>query len=469
MAFSSHSEPLTIIIFGATGDLSRTKLLAALMDLSCSGCLPADTRIVGVARKELTDEEFQAMARKAIDRKAHEHPPERVEEYLARLRYLSGDFTEYEMYPMMAQYLQAQDAERGVCSNKLYYLSVQPSLYEPIFEQLAHSGLSIPCAGVSWVRIAVEKPFGHDSESAAQLDQKLTALFAEEQIFRIDHYLAKEAMENIIVFRFSNALFEPSWNAEHIESVHIRFLEPNGIGSRGNFYEDVGALRDVGQNHLLQMLAFVAMDDPKSLAADAIRAEREKVLGALVPLSPDELASVVKGQYASYRTEADVAEDSTIETYFTLTTHLDLPRWRGVPFVLEAGKGMHEHRIDITIVFKPIDSCIGSKDASDEVRKNRLTFTMQPEESITLTFFAKKRGFSMATEEKTFSFNYAEGTERLRDAYEKLLLDCIRGDQTLFTTGKEVAAAWRYITPILRHRHNREPVIYEDNTPGPAR
>lgn len=463
-----ENEPLTIIIFGATGDLSKSKLLAALMDLSCGGYLPSDTRIVGVSRKELTDIEFQDMAREAIGTHALHHTPEKVETYLETLRYVRGDTTEPVLYPKLAEYLHALDARRGICSNKLFYLSVHPSLYAPIFENLSQSGLGIPCAGKSWVRVAVEKPFGRDSESAALLDAKLTSLFDEEQIYRIDHYLAKEVLENIIAFRFANTLFEPTWNNQYIESVHIRIHEREGIGTRGTFFEDVGNLRDMGQNHVLQMLAYIAIDDPHILSPESIRAERERVLAALIPLDEQGYDSVVKGQYAGYRHEHNVADSSMTETYFKCTAYLDLPRWRGVPFVLEAGKKLAEDIVDITITYKAASTCMSRAHSDATARKNTIVFSMKPEQHITVTFYVKQHGFTMAVEQKKFSFNYAEGETRLRDAYEKLLFDCVHGDQTLFTTGAEVASAWRFITPLLHHWEGREPVIYEDNSEGPA-
>ena len=459
------SQPLTIVVFGVTGDLSRKKLLPALMDLFQTGeCLPENTRIVGFARKEQTDDEFRSYVRGVLDEKGHNHDSDAIERFVSSIRYCAGDFSQTDAYAHLAEFLYTLDKEQGGCSNKLYYLAVPPSLYGGIFESLASSGLGTPC-GHSWVRIAVEKPFGRDLETAKELDATLGRLFHEEQIFRIDHYLAKEAIENILSFRFSNIIFDPIWCRDYVESVHIRFFENFGVGTRGSFYEGVGALRDVGQNHILQMLALIAMEDPGELDASKIRAARETVLGELKILTPEEIEKhTTKGQYASYRTEEKVEPNSKTDTYFKVTTHVENDRWQDVPFILEGGKMLGEQRVEIVLAFKKIESCVCTLPEGSQPRQNKLVISMYPDEKITITFWAKKRGFGMEIEPREFTFDYQSLNQNTRkhDAYEKLLLDCIRGDQTLFTTSREVENAWKFITPILEAWQDREPEIYED-------
>ncbi len=454
-----QNTPLSIIIFGATGDLAKKKLLPALLDLSCAGLLPTRVRIVGFSRQDMTDEAFRAFVKDAIDARAHEHPREKVDAYLRSITYCSGDFTQEESYHKLEDYLEHLDATNGLCTNKLLYLSVPPTLYETIFEHVAASGLEKNCGDLNWVRIAVEKPFGRDSETARKLDEKLASLFSEEQIFRIDHYLAKEALQNILTFRFSNVLFEPVWNREYIDRIEIDFHENFGVGTRGAFYEDIGALRDVGQNHVLQMLALVALENPGAFTAEAIRTAREEVLSRLRLAAEREIR---KGQYRSYHEEGSVAENSSTETYFQLTLGMDSERWRGVPFVLSGGKMLGEDRIEIRVYFRESATCVCHNEAELGTRGNVLRFTMRPTEEIGVTLWAKQRGFSMDIEEQQVIIQYKETTGRTRDAYEKILLDVIRGDQTLFTTSREVAASWGLITPIIEGWHGQKPFIYDD-------
>jgi glucose-6-phosphate 1-dehydrogenase len=462
-------RPLSIIIFGATGDLAQKKLIPALLDLFEGGYLPTHTRIVGFSRRDWKDADFQHFAREVILRQNREHSGSEIEKFLSMLCYVSGDMEDPASYRALSDYLRERDAS-GTCSNKLFYLAVPPSLYLSIFENLSGAGLSAPCVGAGsgeeWVRLAVEKPFGKDLDTAQALDTRLCELFSEEQIFRIDHYLAKEEVENILAFRFSNEIFEPIWSKDHIESVRIRFLEDFGIGTRGSFYDGVGALRDVGQNHMLQMLALIAMEDPGQLDADSVRKAREDVLGSLMELSQEALEThTLKGQYATYREEKNVAPNSKTDTYFRLTAFLDTQRWQGVPFILEGGKMLNEHRIDISVKFKKIDSCVCTLPENSQPGGNEMVFTMHPEETIAITFWAKKRGFGMAVEPRKFEFEYDEnGAARKLDAYERLIWDVIQGDQTLFTSGREVENSWKFITPIVSAWANREPHIYEDNS-----
>lgn len=453
--YDGQAASVTFVIFGATGDLSKKKLLPALFDLYTKRILPQAFRVVGFSRKEITDDEFRHSAREAITAAGRTHASEVLEQFLQHLSYRQGVFETGSAYERLAEFLvETDEREYGGCSHKLFYLATPPRLYETILKNLAESGLTIPCGGAKgWTRVLIEKPFGSDLETARALDRMLGLLFKEEQIFRIDHYLAKETVQNVLAFRFSNILFEPLWSNRFIEKVEIRLWETAGVEGRGSFYDSVGALRDVGQNHMLQMLSLIAMEDPKELDATLIRKERARVLSALRPISADAVREhVVRGQYKGYRETEGVAPDSRTETYARITAFVDNERWRGVPFFLEAGKRMVERKTEITVYFKRTETCLCPPGAEHH-HQNVLTFRIQPNEGIGVVFWAKKPGFATDLEPQELSFSYARSAEAavLPDAYERVLYDCIRGDQTLFTSTEEVEAAWRYITPILQH------------------
>ncbi len=452
----------TFVIFGVTGDLARRKLFPALFDLASRRALPTRYKIIGFSRRPLSDEEFKALIAESVAGKN----PEAVmlQEFLARTEYVRGNFDELASYQNLAERLAASDQkEFGVCSNKLFYLSVPPSLYEGIFRELAASGLTIPCGGdEGWTRVLVEKPFGRDSRTAKKLDALLGELFQETQIFRIDHYLAKETLQNILTFRFSNTLFEPLWSAEHIESVTIRLLEKIDLQGRGAFYDDVGTVRDVGQNHLLQMLALVAMERPEQADPESIRHERAKIFKKLVPIEDADMsARVIRGQYAGFREEKGVKPDSQTETYFKITAEIDSMRWKGVPFILESGKALAETKADIVVRFKSAAQ-FGTGESQPAVA-NEITFRIQPDEGISIQFSAKAPGLAFAVEPERLSFKYKreESAARIPDAYEKVLYDCVRGDQTLFTSTEEVKATWKFMTPIIESLDRVPLHVYE--------
>lgn len=439
---AAMQKPLTIVVFGATGDLFSKKLAPALFDLHQKKLLPEGTEIVGFSRKPFLNDQFRAFIQNALSARAQGGALE-PEEFVARARYHQGDLTKQESYASLGIFLAERDRERGHCSDKLFYLAVPPTLYETVFRELAASGLAIPCAlGIpdeekAWTRVLVEKPFGSDECEAERLDKLLGSLFEENQIFRIDHYLAKEAVQNIISFRFSNGLFEPLWNREHIERVEILMHEEGGVGERGAFYDSVGALRDVGQNHILQMLALVAMERPEQFDAAAIRVARYQVLEKVI-LGGSIGDSAVRGQYEGYKNERGIAPDSQTETYFRIIAGVKNSRWNRVPFVLESGKALTESRVSISVFFK-------------SEPQNVLTFNISPHEEISVVFWAKRPGFGFEVEPKRLSFSFSGDplAVALRSGYERVLMDCIRGDQTLFAGTAEVKAQWRFITPIL--------------------
>jgi len=458
----AHTTPTTFVIFGATGDLSLRKLFPALFELFRKDKLPQKLSIVGMARRPFTDEAFRKLIRDSVG--ADKRISSDFEAFLALVSYVQGYFDDTSSYTNLASYLEKKDASLGGCTNKLFHLAVHPEFYQTILKNLSSSGLTIPCGGEKgWTRVLVEKPFGRDLETAQGLDLLLGKLFKEEQIFRIDHYLAKEALQNILAFRFSNSMFEPLWNSRYIESIRISLFETNLVESRGDFYDTVGALRDVGQNHVLQMLALMTMDEPKELVSDDIRAARAKALKLLQPISASALPNrVVRAQYQGFREESGVLKDSNTETYFFAEARLGGPRWKGVPIYIESGKAMNDSRASISVRFKK------GKILHEHDEANVLTFLIQPKEAIEIKFFAKRPGFGMQVEPKVLSFSYeASSADEIPDAYQRVLFDAIRGDQMLFASTDEIKNSWNFITPILK-RWNKLPLLMYEKGADPA-
>ena len=449
---------------GVTGDLARNKLFPALIDLSIKNLLPSQFNIVGFSRREISKNDFDVFVKEALNKK-QKYTLEQINDFLSHIEYVRGDFDNLESFKNLKKRITEIDDERGVCGNKLIYLSVPPSLYETLFENISKSGLSEPCGGENdWARILVEKPFGKDTETAKLLEKKLAKLFKEEQIFRIDHYLAKEVLQNILTFRFCNTMFEPLWSRKHIQSVHIHFFENGDASKRGAFYDGMGALRDVGQNHILQMLAMVAMEKPKELNCRNIRNERAKILSKITTKKQD----YIKGQYEGYKNEDGVNPDSQTETFFNIKAFINNRRWKGVPFHIASGKALKESRVEIKIKFIDPDPNELLPHQFTDQEQNTLTFRIQPHEGIGLLFWFRVPGFGSKIEPQTLKFNYAdnENTKIIPDAYEKVLYDCIVGDQTLFASSKEVEASWKYISkviedwksaPLLNYKKSEDP------------
>lgn len=440
----TNSAPTIFVIFGITGDLACRKLLPALLNLYVKKVLPTKFAIVGFSRRHFSREEFRQYIRDNMNIKPGQFKEEDVKHFLDHMSYEQGMFDMPESYQHLVHTLKGIDERFHQCSNKLFHLSVPPALYEGILENLAGSGLTVPCGGdLGWTRVLIEKPFGSDVETAKKLDKRIGDLFSEEQIFRIDHYLAKEALQNILAFRFANTLFEPLWNKHHVDKVHIKLLEKIDIEGRGEFYDKVGALKDVGQNHVLQMLALIAMEAPDDFDAESIRKERAKVLKHLMPITKKNILDyAVRGQYEGYLHEKGVKPESQTETYFRLETYVETSRWKDVPFFLESGKSLSESKAEIDVYFK---------NENEEERQNILTFRIQPDEGIKIRFWVKTPGFGLKVEPKTLKFKYSDFDTKgqLPDAYEKVLFDAIFGDQTLFTSTDEVMYAWKFISPIV--------------------
>ncbi|MBS3957539.1 MAG: glucose-6-phosphate dehydrogenase [Clostridiales bacterium] len=443
--------PTILTVFGATGDLMARKIVPALFYLARKGVLPERFAAVGYSRRDWSDDDLRTRVSEMLAERYPDAPVADVEKFCARFTYARGTFDDLSGYGGLARHLRAIEEQWDVCANKLFYLAVPPEHYRTIFERLAESGLTEPCSDLSgWTRVLVEKPFGDDERTSRELDELLGGLFLEEQVYRIDHYLGKEMLQGIMNFRFTNNLFESSWNREAIESIEISLLESIGVEHRGRFYDGVGALRDVGQNHILQMLALIAMDQPHGRDAAAIREARTGFLRTLRPLSSDQAAHAsFRAQYEGYREIEGVAADSMTETYFRMRFELSGRRWSGVPVTVEAGKRLGEPRKEIVVTFRNPPVCMCEN--GTHVR-NRVVFRLEPTDSISITFWAKKPGFEHEVEERTLDFFLYEKAEKVQyvEEYATLLLDAIDGDQTLFVATAEVAAMWAFIDPVVR-------------------
>ncbi len=441
----------------------RRKLTPALFHLYEKGDLPPLFQVMGFSRDELTTEDFRKMVADIVKEKVINANPPAVEKFTRFFVYQHGFFEERQGYQKMASYLGQKDGEWMVCANKLFYIAASPQFYETIFRKLASSGLTKPCSPEEgWTRVIVEKPFGKDLQTAQELDQLLGKLFREEQIYRIDHYLGKETVQNILAFRFSNSFFQDSWGAKAMKSIKIQLFEKEGIGDRGSFYDGIGALRDVGQNHMLQLVALFCMGNPGTFEADKVRNKRAEVLRALKIWKREDIRKMTaRAQYEGYLREKGVDASSRTETYFRIETYLEDPHWKGVPIILESGKALAEDRVEVTITFRHPIPCLcppaSSDGGPDKIHyQNVLRYRIEPKEGIRISFWVKKPGHAMILEEKDFTFDYKEAfaENEIADAYEKLLVSVIRGDQTLFVSTDEITAEWKFVDPIIRAWQN---------------
>ena len=453
------ADSCILVIFGATGDLTRRKLIPALYDLACVGCMSPHFDIVGMGRKQLSDEEFRDSLEEAAahSKDARNFSAEGWREFAKRIRYFTADTDDPEIYPRLAKYLA--DMRGKDCSpNLLFYLATPSSLFDEIIRGLGAAGLHRNEKG--WTRIVIEKPFGHDLDSARRLNEVLRSVFQEEDVYRIDHYLGKETVQNILVFRFGNLLFEPIWNRNYIDYVEITAAEILGVEQRAGFYEETGALRDMVANHMLQLLSLTAMEPPLAFDASSVRGKKVEVLSAIRPMSVEEVPDrTVRGQYGQgqidgkpvpgYRQEPGVSPNSKIETYAAVQFFIDNWRWAGVPFSLRTGKRLSRNLTEIAVHFKRTPQTLFAHESDHEIERNVIAFRIQPNEGISIDFAAKRPGTEMHTANVQLNFRYREafGTKS-PVAYETLLLDAMRGDATLFTRRDEAEAEWRLITPI---------------------
>jgi glucose-6-phosphate 1-dehydrogenase len=474
-------NPTALVIFGATGDLAHRKLLPALYNLAHEGALPERFELVGVSRRDAPDEDFRAIARESIEKFSRRKPdPDVLEGLLANARYVPGSFDDPEVYKELGRTLAGFDQQAGSRLDRVFYLSTAPEFFPVIAGQLGDAGLHECEKGD--VRIVIEKPFGYDLDSARRLNDQVLGVFDETQVFRIDHYLGKETVQNLMALRFANALFEPVWNRNFIDSVQITAAEDIGIGSRAGYYEGAGALRDLVQNHMMQLLALLAMEPPASFEANRLRDEKLKVLEAIVPPTIEQVPEMsVRAQYgpgdsggtrvAGYREEPGVAKDSRTETYAALRVHVSNWRWAGVPFYLRTGKRLSRKVTEIAVLLKPVPHLAFQSIGSVGVQANQIVLTVQPDEGVSVSLGAKIPGPRMRIRPVNMEFRY--GTSFMSEspeAYERLILDAMRGDATLFTRNDEIEALWGIIDPILTawHEDTSSPIPqYASGSAGP--
>ncbi len=457
-------EPCTMVIFGASGDLTRRKLLPALYNLALDGLLPGAFSIVGFARSEMTDDQFRQQALEAVRQFSRRPVDAAVWDSFARgLYYTGAGSLTLDDFHRLAELVARADRERGTGGNRLFYLAVPPSAYSGIIQQLGASGIAAGDGkgGSGWARIIIEKPFGRDLETARALNEEVAQVFAEEQVYRIDHYLGKDTVQNILVFRFANGIFEPIWNRRYIDHVQITAAESLGIEGRAGYYEEAGALRDMVQNHMLQVLSLVAMEPPIAFDARAVRDEKVKVLRAIRPLHGEDVPRyTARGQYGpgwvngeevpGYRQEPGVNPASVTETFAALNLYVDNWRWAEVPFYLRAGKRLPKQTTEVAIHFKRAPLLLFRDMADASLEPNVLAMRIQPNEGITLKFHAKVPGISIRVRSVNMDFLYgASFAVEPPAAYETLLLDCLLGDSTLFARRDEIEAAWSLVTDIL--------------------
>jgi glucose-6-phosphate 1-dehydrogenase len=452
--------PTSLVIFGATGDLARRKLLPALYNLAQDGALPQRFNLVGIARKEKAHEDYRAECAEAIRRFSRRRPDDEVlKGLLENVRYIPGTFDEESVYTELGRTLDEFEQSAGEPLNRAFYLATAPQFFPVIVEALGESNLNHHEGAA--VRLIIEKPFGTSLEEARELNRRVLAFFDETQVFRIDHYLGKETVQNLLAFRFANGMFEPFWNRNYIDSVQITAAEEGGIGTRAGYYDEAGALRDLIQNHMLQLLCHVAMEPPVKFTAEEVRNEKVKVLESVPEPTPEDVPEMaVRAQYGpghaggedvpGYLEEPGVPADSTTETYAALRLEVDNWRWAGVPFYVRTGKRLARKVTEIAVTLKPVPHLAFSQQGSLGVQPNQLVLTLQPNEGVSLRLVAKIPGTRMIIRPVNMEFLY--GTSFLSqspEAYERLITDAMLGDATLFTRNDEVEAQWRICDPIL--------------------
>jgi len=467
----SRPDPFTLVIFGASGDLTRRKLIPAVFRLFQQGRLPDDFEVIGFARRDKTDQSFRSELHQALDRSDDEHGPGHAAwpAFASKLSYHRSTFEDADGFQRLRRRLESGGRPR----NGLFYLAVQPDSVGPVLQNLARAGLARKGAVSSpWSRVIIEKPFGRDLATARTLNERLSAAFDEGQVFRIDHYLGKETVQNILVLRFANSIFEPIWNQKYVDHVQITVSERIGVEGRGAYYEQAGALRDMIQNHIMHLLCLVAMEPPGSLAPLTVRDEKVKVLRALRPIPPQCIANgVARAQYAGYRDEPGVAPDSRTETFVAFKTFIDNWRWSGVPFYLRTGKRLPARITEISVHFKPVPQVLFNAPGLGPLEPNVLAIRIQPNEGISIRFQVKVPGPAVRIQPFQMDFGYGGAFGREPpDAYQRLLLDAALGDPTLFTRSDEVEAAWAFVAPVIEGcaRCSGELPVYPAGSWGPT-
>ncbi len=455
-------DSFTLIIFGITGNLAQIKLIPALYDMAERGILPKDMSIIGIARKPMTPQEFKDYFHKTLHLENRHHLHEIKEDIaqslLDKVHYIDGHLDDPDFYKRLKEFLNQRAKLGDNCDNRIYYLATYPELYRDIFENLQKQGLNKQDKG--WVRLMIEKPIGNDLKSAKTLNKLLLEYFSEDQIFRLDHYLGKETLQNILTFRFGNGIFESLMNKDHIDHIQITASEDFGIGERGGYFDKVGTLKDVGQNHQLQMLAFATMDEPLEFTNEEVTRQRIKILQNLNPI-PER---VVFGQYKGYQQEKNVDPDSGTDTFYAYKTEIINERFKGIPIYVRAGKKLERTITEISIVFKvPVNRLFKGEKSSME--PNVLIYRIQPNEGIVLKILVKKPGHTKELDSTYMQYCYRYPLNEIPDAYEHLIADTIRGDQTFFNDAEEVEAQWAFTDPLSVKK--TKPIIYEPGSWGP--
>jgi glucose-6-phosphate 1-dehydrogenase len=471
--------PCSLVIFGVTGDLARKKLMPAVYDLANRGLLPPGFALVGFARRDFTNQDFAQIVHDSVKEHARTPFREEVWEQLAEgFRFVPGDLTDDAAFERLRETVDELDVNRGTGGNHAFYLSIPPGLFPQVVQQLSEHGLTKERPG-SWRRVVIEKPFGHDLKSARELNHVVESVFPPEAVFRIDHYLGKETVQNMLALRFANAMFEPVWNSHYVDHVQITMAEDIGIGGRAGYYDGIGAARDVIQNHLLQLLALIAMEEPVSFDAWSLRQEKKKVLAAVK--LPDRLdLHTARGQYAAgwaggtkvkgYLQEDGIPKDSATETFAALRVDVDTRRWAGVPFYLRTGKRLGRRVTEVAVMFKRAPHLPFTKTETEELGQNALVMRIQPDEGITMRFGAKVPGTMMEIRDVNMDFAYGGSfTESSPEAYERLILDVLLGDPPLFPQHTEVELGWKILDPVINYwAEHGKPEQYGSGTWGPT-
>ena len=470
--------PSGMVLFGVTGDLSRKKVMPAIYDLANRGLLPPGFSLIGYARRDWADQDFAQIVHDSVRQYARTEFREEVWKQLSEgLRFVQGDFEDDVAFDTLRRTIEELDQARGTGGNYAFYLAIPPSFFGSVVGQLQEHDLAQAPDG-SWRRVVVEKPFGHDLESARELNDTLAGVFPSGSVFRIDHYLGKETVQNILAMRFANNMFEPIWNANYVDHVQITMAEDVGIGGRAGYYDGIGAARDVIQNHLLQLMALVAMEEPTSFDAESLRIEKQKVLAsAILPRRLD--LSTARGQYVEgwaggdkvqgFLDEEGIRKTSTTETFAAITVNIETRRWAGVPFYLRTGKRLGRRVTEVAIVFKRAPHLPFTETATEELTQNALVIRVQPDEGMTLRFGSKVPGTAMEIRDVNMDFAYGGTfTEASPEAYERLILDVLLGDPPLFPRHEEVELSWKILDPVLAHWAKKgRPDTYASGTWGP--
>ncbi|MBN9755952.1 Glucose-6-phosphate 1-dehydrogenase [Pseudonocardia sp. Ae406_Ps2] len=473
--------PCGLVIFGVTGDLSRKKLMPAIYDLANRGLLPPGFALTGFARRDWDNEDFGQVVYEAVREHARTPFRQEVWDHLAEgLRFVQGSFDDDAAFDELERTVRELDEKRGTGGNHAFYLSIPPGAFPVVCKQLARSGLSAQEDPDVWRRVVIEKPFGHDLTSAIELNAIVNDVFPEDSVFRIDHYLGKETVQNVLALRFANQLFEPIWNANYVDHVQITMAEDIGLGGRAGYYDGIGAARDVIQNHLLQLLAFTAMEEPTSFSSDELRAEKIKVLKAVKLAHPLD-ATTARGQYEGgwqggeqvpgLKEEEGFNPESTTETFAAITCEVENRRWAGVPFYLRTGKRLGRRVTEIAVVFKRAPHLPFDATMTEELGQNALVIRVQPDEGVTMRFGSKVPGSQMEVRDVTMDFGYGNAfTEASPEAYERLILDVLLGEPSLFPVNEEVERSWEILDPVLEHwaADERGPDSYPAGSWGPT-